>query len=464
MEAKTRRVKVSCCPKKHPCPWCGKTGRRKQILEREVRSIALGEILFLDVAYGEYRATCDCCTTFRSSPPGVDLRCHYDNKVRDAVLDRLIEDGMSILKILAAMQRDFLLDLSEGFVYDCIQRRVAELNQADYRRWTRANFSGTLCIDELHLGRYTLLLATDPISDFPVAFALLDSNDQEHMRRFLANLKQHGFQPQVVVTDGSSLYPKLLAELWPDAEHQLCVFHVWQDINGRVLDAVKRLRRELKRRGKRGRKRGRGRPKKTARQRRGLTLEDKSHFIFKHRHLIVTKDENLDDQQREDLSKMFEYLPVLRTLRRFVDKVGGLFDSDQLPHQAYCRRATLVRDSTFAAVPELSSALKLLDGDKFDKMIAFLRTPAVHRAGANPRSRRTRQPVVRTNNHVERTNRKLRFFEKSRYKWRRRRRIVCFVLLAFAHWRKTHAATANSNQDAPLTNNTPSHPRKRNAA
>src|ERR1700681_879342 len=179
MEAKTRRVKVSCCPKKHPCPCCGKTGRRKQILERKVRSIAFGEILFLDVAYGEYRATCNCCQTFRSSPPGVDLRCHYDNKVRDAVLDRLIEDGMSIPKILAAMQRDFLLDLSEGFVYDCIQRRVAQLDQADYRRWTRANFSGTLCIDELHLGRYTLLLATDPISDFPVAFALLDSNDQE---------------------------------------------------------------------------------------------------------------------------------------------------------------------------------------------------------------------------------------------------------------------------------------------
>jgi transposase-like protein len=25
--------------------------------------------------------------------------------------------------------------------------------------------------------------------------------------------------------------PTLLATLWPDAEHQLCVFHVMQDIN-----------------------------------------------------------------------------------------------------------------------------------------------------------------------------------------------------------------------------------------
>ena len=43
---------------------------------------------------------------------------------------------------------------------------------------------------------------------------------------------------------------------------------------------------------------------------------------------------------------------------------------------------------------------------------------------ANPVSRR-----VRTNNHVERTNRMFRFLEKVRYKWRRRRTLVRFVVL-----------------------------------
>jgi hypothetical protein len=51
------------------------------------------EVVILEIAYGEYRATYDCCKTFRSSPPGVDPRCLYDNQVRDAVLDRLIEDA-----------------------------------------------------------------------------------------------------------------------------------------------------------------------------------------------------------------------------------------------------------------------------------------------------------------------------------------------------------------------------------
>ncbi|MBV8312506.1 MAG: hypothetical protein JO344_19150 [Planctomycetaceae bacterium] len=40
--------------------------------------------------------------------------------------------------------------------------------------------SGTLCVDELHLGQMTLLLATDPLNDLPVAFALVARNDQPH--------------------------------------------------------------------------------------------------------------------------------------------------------------------------------------------------------------------------------------------------------------------------------------------
>ena len=56
-------------------------------------------------------------------------------------------------------------------------------------------FGGTLCVDELHLGRFTLLLATDPLSDLPVAFALVDKNDQDHMRRFLKNLRTWGLIP-----------------------------------------------------------------------------------------------------------------------------------------------------------------------------------------------------------------------------------------------------------------------------
>jgi len=49
---------------------------------------------------------------------------------------------------------------------------------------------------------------------------------------------------------------------------------------------------------------------------------------------------------------------------------------------------------------------------------------------------------VRTNNHVvERTNRKLLYFEKVRYKWRRRRSIVLFLLFSLQRWWRNHPSS-----------------------
>jgi transposase-like protein len=282
-------IPIHCAPKKSPCPQCGKLGRRKRILApRRVRTVVYKTIAFLEITGGEYQARCDCGTTFRNSAEGVLPRALYDNKVRDLVLGRVIEDGMSIERILKSLRREYLLELSTGFVYDVLRDHARGLDMAAHRRTVLDQFSGTLCVDELHLGRFTLLLATDPLADLPVAFALVDKNDQDHMRRFLQNLKNWGLTPEVVVTDGSNLYPAVLDELWSDADHQLCVFHVIKDINELILDAVRRMKTAMSRRGKAGRKKKRGRKgakAKAAAARRGMTVKEKAHFVFKHRQM-----------------------------------------------------------------------------------------------------------------------------------------------------------------------------------
>jgi transposase len=413
-------IPVNCARKMAPCPQCGKMARRKRVLHRKVRTIAYKQIVYLRITYGEYAARCGCCTSFRTSPDDVLPKAAYDNRVRQAVLDRILDDGLNIETVRQCMRRDFLLDLSSGFVYDCLHQAVQQLNLPEHRRQVLARFSGTLCVDELHLGQYTLLLATDPLGDFPVAFALVGANDQDHMRRFLQNLKAGGLLPQVVVTDGSNLYPALLADLWPAAQHQLCVFHVIKDINQEILDGVKRLRRRLAQQGKRGRRRKRGRPRKGQRRpRRPLTCKDKAHFVFKHRYLIVTRREHLSPRQRQDLRTMLKYLPDLAVLRLFADRLYHLFDAATV-RQAWNRWLALRQHAAFAQLPELVKALAMLEGPKFHKMITFLHSPAGQR--------------VRTNNHVERANRKLRYYEKVRYKWRRRRTLVRFLLLALDRW------------------------------
>jgi hypothetical protein len=435
-------IPVHAAPKKAPCPKCGKHGRRKRKLPpRQVRTVAYKAIAYLEITCGEYAARCDCCKTFRSTPEGVLPRATYDNKVRDLVLDRILKDGMSVERTLESLSREYLLDLSTGFVYDVLYDHARQLDMAEHRRKVLELFSGTLCIDELHLGRFALLLATDPLSDLPVAFALVDKNDQDHMGRFLGNLKNWGFLPKVVVTDGSNLYPKLLAELWPDADHQLCVFHVIKDINKLILDAVRRMRKAMNRRGQAGRKKKRGRKgakSKGAAARRGMTVKEKAHFVYKHRHLIVKRRENLTESERDDLTRMLEYLPELSSLRRFADRIYWVFDASKDAHQAGCRRSAVIRDPKFQVVPELVKAMEQLEPGQFAKLMAYLK---------NPLSRR-----VRTNNHVERTNRMFRFLEKVRYKWRRRKTLVRFVVLTLDEiWKKRTSAEAKRTDDSKPT-------------
>jgi transposase-like protein len=428
---------IRCAPKTHACPHCGKHGRRKRHLHRRIRSLAYRQEAWIDVHYAEYKSSCRCCKYFRSWPLNVPQKADYDEKVRQAVLDRILEDGLNIERALDAMHRDFGLKLSEGFVYDCLRWKIAQLDLAAHRQLVLQKFSGTLCVDELHLGRFTLLLATDPIADLPVAFALVGRNDQKHTRRFLKNLKNWGLNPNVVVTDGSSLYPDVLAELWPFAHHQLCIFHILKDINDLILAAVRRLAGQMSRRGNGGRKRKRGRPRKVrqaARAADGLTLKEKAALIRKHRFLIVKKNSDLNEQQREILTQMFAYLPELRTLWQFAGEARNLFEKEARVQTLWQRRAALLRKEKYREVPELVGAMEMLEAEKFKKMVAFTYSEAGKK--------------VRTNNHVERLNRWLRFWEKLRYKWRQRKWVLRFVLLALDQCWRQAAAAAQADKPA----------------
>src|SRR5437763_857723 len=161
-------IPVHAAPKKAPCPTCGRHGRRKRTFTRTVRTVAFKAVVSLEITCGEYQAKCDCRKTFRNSPEGVLPRALYDNKVRDLVLDRILKDGMSVERTLESLGREFLLDLSTGFVYDVPHDYARQLDMSGHRRKVLELFSGTLCVDELHPGRFTLLLATHPLADVPM--------------------------------------------------------------------------------------------------------------------------------------------------------------------------------------------------------------------------------------------------------------------------------------------------------
>ena len=122
----TRRYTRSLRPQEGPLPEVRQTRpSQADSSPARVRTVAYKAIAYLEITCGEYQARCDCCTTFRNTPEDVLPRALYDNKVRDLVLERILEDGMSVERTLESLRREFLLDLSTGFVYDVLRDHAA---------------------------------------------------------------------------------------------------------------------------------------------------------------------------------------------------------------------------------------------------------------------------------------------------------------------------------------------------
>jgi len=271
----------------------------------------------------------------------------------------------------------------------------------------RTNFSGVLCIDEVHDSGRTILFATDPLGDFTVSFKLVENNDQDHMDAFLQALKDRGLDVQVAITDGSPLYKDALQSYWAGVEHQLCVFHVIKDVNKLILDGVRAIKNRVKRQGNKGRKKRRGRPSKPAQQQRqrrgGMSKKEQATFIWEHQYLIVRKPDDLSEQDKDNLALMLQIAPDLTLFRHFNQQFYRLFEKGITKQCARARRTRMVTHPLSQANAFLAKALKKISKDKFDKMIVFLGW----------------ENGQRTNNHVERNNRVFRMMQKTRYKRRK---------------------------------------------
>jgi hypothetical protein len=108
-----------------------------------------------------------------------------------------------------------------------------------------------------------------------LAFRVLDhAPTQDDVRGFLkafkGQLDKRGLKVRGITTDGSALYPQVLKELWPDARHQLCEFHVLKEVTKAVLHALAVLRKEM---AAKIPKLGRGRPSKEQQPLAGRALE-----------------------------------------------------------------------------------------------------------------------------------------------------------------------------------------------
>ena len=292
----------------------------------------------------------------------------------------------------------------------------------DFLDWALADFSGYVAADELYDGPFCILSAVDNRCYKRILYDVLD-HDPTHddirafLRRLQTALQARNLTLLGVTTDGSSLYPEPLAEVFDDVPHQVCEFHIVADVVKAVLGAVASERKGL---AAKQPKLPKGRPttkaaKKAARQKK--RLEQKRVDLYKHRYLFV--QHHLSPSDRKRLWRITRGLPQLRKLRALMEQVYALFDRRCRTQTALDKLDKLRR--RLLRFPQVGETLKKLFSPTWEKALTFLDDKL----------------LPSTSNAVERGNRRYRKMQKSVYRVRTQAQIR--ARLALDMWREAQA-------------------------
>jgi hypothetical protein len=292
----------------------------------------------------------------------------------------------------------------------------------EFLDWALAAFSGYVAADELYDGPFCVLSAVDNRCDKRILYDVLD-HDPTHedirvfLRRLHTALAARALTLRGITTDGSPLYPTPLAEVFRGVPHQLCQFHVVQEI---VKAVVKAVSSERKRLAAQQPKLPRGRPstkaaKQAARTKKRLAAQRAA--LFASRYLFVQR--HLNKTERKTLWRVSRGLPQLQALRAIMEQVYALFDRRCRTQTALDKLAKLRRRAQ--RFTSLRETLKKLFAPTLEKALTFL----------------DEKLLPSTSNAVERGNRRYRKMQKSVYRVRTLAQIR--ARLALDLWREAQA-------------------------
>jgi len=192
----------------------------------------------------------------------------------------------------------------------------------DFLDWALANFSGYVAADEVYDGPFCILSVVDNRCYKRLLYAVLEHDPtHEDIRTFLGRLKTalvaRGLTLCGVTTDGSALYPEPLRAVFGKVRHQICQFHVVQDIVKAVVKAVSSARKGLAATQPKLR---RGRPSTPAAKQAARTkkrLEAQRAALFTHRYLFIQR--HVSKTERKLLWRITRELPHVYMLRVLLD-------------------------------------------------------------------------------------------------------------------------------------------------
>ena len=285
-----------------------------------------------------------------------------------------------------------------------LEKKSAARAETDYLDWALADFSGYLAADELYDGPFCVLSAVDPRQQRRLLYEVLDHDPtQADVLWFLARLHEQivarGHAVLGITTDGSPLYPVPISLVFGAIPHQICEFHILQELTKAVLHALARLRKRLTAEAP---KLPRGRPRNTPEAQRlcrqARVSGQRVTALFEERYLFVRHYPTV--AERATLFRLTRGQPHLRVLRAIMDEVYRLFDRRCRTDTALIKLAHLRQ--RVRRYRNLGKCLDKLHSPNLEKALTFLDD----------------RLLPATSNAVERGNRRLRKMQKTVYRVR----------------------------------------------
>ena len=291
-------------------------------------------------------------------------------------------------------------------------------------------------IDEVHDGPYTIFYAVDPKARKRVAYWVTeDGSTLETAREFLIQLQTYPLVVEGVTTDGSHIYPPALAEVFPGARHQVCRFHVLQEmvlLARRVLASVRKILRAQLPRRPRGRQRSKCTAEEKRLDRQHQAIRQKISDLWENRRLFVQHD--LSPSEQATLKRLTRGHPELRLLRELIEQVYKLFDRRCSMATAMKKLQQLRRKRLFIRFPILAPLVRKLQSPNLERALEFLDDDLLES----------------TSNAAERANRRHRKMQKTVYRFRCRRmieaRIAIDMLLDYQRRTRACASPTSSSE------------------
>jgi len=284
----------------------------------------------------------------------------------------LIEDNSTLPRVAQRLNRSFNTTGSKSAIDRWKHQEAGKYKFEDII--PHLNFSGILCFDEYKpkrsktydliasdaLGNKILYIDNVPSLYYAPKFSA-GAIARGHIEDFIRKLKELNIIPYAVIIDLATAYPKQIKRVYPDAIIQFDYFHVIQEIQKLIRNAIIDFRTELGQQG----------------------LKEQKSEIWQYKWRLLKNMENWTIKDHGVIKELISYYrgTIIEKSLIFKEQVRDIFDNSKSKLEAYHKRYLLSQEAYWQDSYHLTKIMKFISSWKFSYMITYLSHPRIPRSG-----------------------------------------------------------------------------------